>query len=414
MWHCCSYGTHLLDEADVFTRDTGPYGYWVDYRPKEPDMVGFAVEVTGYKNETVIGNVYDVGNYYSHAQYVRENSLIIDSVSLTYANDWGINAGKTITVPRYEYDKDRHRLMSESGNVTAIKYHPWESTKTMADLLKVEKAKYMGMPAGDVHEYLKNLDKKLTALREEPVPNLIFRIYHADYIDPDNSPLMEIIAAMDDADALKQANEICTETTGITLVELNEVSENGDMREVVIVPQTAEMSRPAEITPDPSITAKERNEYGYGYDEILPLNQDRAMELFAQDCAIYLLWNDDTESMVNDLSEITKHDGIFGIERADWINSEQYNEVTAFFNSVDNVQSGRANPDADNMERIIADAPKYGIPECYVKPLRDSFLPKDKAAANETKSPQEKSTKQEEPQKNQKPNKPKKAYRDER
>ena len=321
MWHCCSYGTHILPEDDVFTRSTGAYGYWVDYRPKEPDMMGYAIEVTGYKDDTVVGNVYDVGNYYAHAQYVRENSLVLDAVSLTYSNDWGINAGKTITVPKYEYDNDRHRLMSESGNVTAIKYHPSESVQTMADRLKTEKDKYMGMPIGDTKEHLAQLDKKLVELRGEPTLKETLRIYHADFTDPEISDRMEIIAAKDDADALRQANEICEEIAGVTLVELNEVYDNGDTRGVSIHPQEAE------IMPDPSITVAERNEYGYAYDDMLPLNKDRAMELLMQDNTIYLLWNDNTESMVYDSSEITNHDGIFGIERDDWQKADSYKEM---------------------------------------------------------------------------------------
>ena len=322
MWHCSSYGTHLLSEDEVFIRDTGAYGYWVDYRPKEPDMVGYTIEITGYRDDSVVGNVYDVGNYYSHSQYVRENALVLDAVSLTYANDWGINAGKTITVPKYEYDNDRHRLMSESGRVTAIKYHPSESTQTMADRLKAEKDKYMGMPVGDTKEHLSKLDEKLRELRGEPTPEEILRIYHADFSDPDILERMEIIAAIDDADALRQAKEICAESSGITLVELNEVDESGDTREVSIHTQAAE------IMPDPTITVTERNEYGYDYEGMLPLNQGRAMELYMQNSTVYLLWNDGTESAVHDSSEITNHDGIFGIEREDWHKSNAYKEVT--------------------------------------------------------------------------------------
>jgi hypothetical protein len=170
MWHCSEYGTHILNEDEVFTKDTGAYGYWVTYRPTEPSMVGYVIEVTGCCNdrETVIGNVYEVGDYYSHVQYVKENALILDCVSLTYAPDWGINAGKTITVPRYEYDQDRHRHMSESGNVTKIQYHPWEGVKTMAELLKYEQATRMGMPIGDPQAHIQKIADKMAELRAVP------------------------------------------------------------------------------------------------------------------------------------------------------------------------------------------------------------------------------------------------------
>ena len=241
MWHCCSYGTHILPEDEVFIKSTGSHGYWVDYRPKEPDMVGYAVEVTGYRDETVVGNVYDVGNYYSHTQHVRENSLVLDAVSLTYDDSWGINAGKTISVPRYEYDQDRHRLMSESGRVTAIKYHPSEASRTMAELLKSEKDKYMAMPVGDIKEHLEKLEGKLLELRGESKTKETLRIYHADFSDPEVHERMEIIVAKDDKDALRQADEICGESDSIFLLELSNVNDAGDVQGVEIAAKDIEI-----------------------------------------------------------------------------------------------------------------------------------------------------------------------------
>ena len=72
-------------------------------------MFGYAVEITGRKGHAVIGNAYELGDYYSHSMHVRETALILDSVTLTYSDDWGVNAGKKITVPRYEYDGDHER-----------------------------------------------------------------------------------------------------------------------------------------------------------------------------------------------------------------------------------------------------------------------------------------------------------------
>lgn len=463
MWHCSQYGTHMLSEDEVFIKDTGAHNFWVNYRPNEPSMVGYVIEITGCEGDSIKGNVFDVGNYYNHAQYVRENSTVFGEVSLTYANDWGINAGKTLFLPKYEYDSDRHRLMSESGNVVKIQYHPAESVRKMADILQKEKANHMAMPVGDTQEHLQKLNRKLAELRgvseqtqnevhavpsamavngdvqcfdivvstgdsdypflvgevnavhklgtpehntentaddvfvdfnseeysedrkreiaehfsrlygepkrfDEDLPSMLFnvimapehlikikesdlgillesrdncekfcnsvladkrtqnslKIYHADFYDPEVKERMEIIAAVDDMDAWRQANEICAEGKGIKLLELNEAEENGDMREIYSSPLGGEM--PA---PDHSITEAERYEYGYSYDGMHPLNKDRAMELFMQDCPIYLLWNDDTESMVNDSSEITNHDGIFGIETDDWERSTAYKELIA-------------------------------------------------------------------------------------
>ena len=60
------------------------------------------------------------------------------------------------------------------------------------------------------------------------------RVYHADFTDPEIDERMEIIRARDDADALRQANIICEEAEGIALVELNEIDEDFNSREVEI------------------------------------------------------------------------------------------------------------------------------------------------------------------------------------
>jgi hypothetical protein len=85
----------------------------------------------------------------------------------------------------------------------------------------------------------------------------------------------------------------------------------------------------AKPMPDISIGISEMNAFGYGYDGMLPLRNDRAAELFGKDYPIYLLRSDGTEAMAFNSSEITAHadnGGIFGIEREDWQKSQEYRE----------------------------------------------------------------------------------------
>jgi hypothetical protein len=79
-----------------------------------------------------------------------------------------------------------------------------------------------------------------------------------------------------------------------------------------------------EPMPDPSITPAERDAYGYTAEDMLPLNTDRAAQLFNNDHAVYLLYPDNTEAMAFDAAEIEAHDGIFGVEREDWQKSAEY------------------------------------------------------------------------------------------
>lgn len=73
-----------------------------------------------------------------------------------------------------------------------------------------------------------------------------------------------------------------------------------------------------DIPPDPAISVEARNAYGYTDDAMLPLTKERAMELFERDVPVYLLYGDNTEAMAFGQTEILNHDGIFGIDHADW------------------------------------------------------------------------------------------------
>ena len=81
--------------------------------------------------------------------------------------------------------------------------------------------------------------------------------------------------------------------------------------------------------PDPNISITDRNSYGYLDDEMLPLSKERATELFEQDLAVFLLYEDDTEAMALDREEIDNHSGIFGIQRIDWVALQDYETIKA-------------------------------------------------------------------------------------
>ena len=88
---------------------------------------------------------------------------------------------------------------------------------------------------------------------------------------------------------------------------------------IAIEPPVQENPEPeTDIRPDPAISVEARNAYGYTDDAMLPLTKERAMELFERDVPVYLLYGDNTEAMAFEQTEILNHDGIFGIDRADW------------------------------------------------------------------------------------------------
>ena len=70
--------------------------------------------------------------------------------------------------------------------------------------------------------------------------------------------------------------------------------------------------------PDPMIGLSEMREYGYQWDEMLPLTQEKALELFEHDLPVYLLHTDGTESLAESRERIEEHEGIFGVEKETW------------------------------------------------------------------------------------------------
>ena len=69
------------------------------------------------------------------------------------------------------------------------------------------------------------------------------------------------------------------------------------------------------------IPIAQMEEYGYKFtaeNEMLPLENARATQLAELGADVYRLYEDNSEGLIEDLSEIKEHKGLFGIERAEW------------------------------------------------------------------------------------------------
>ena len=74
--------------------------------------------------------------------------------------------------------------------------------------------------------------------------------------------------------------------------------------------------------PDPSISVKDMQEYGYSWDGMLPLKEEAALHLYdKEDMQIFLLHEDGSESIPDSTEDIKAHaekGGIFGVHKEDW------------------------------------------------------------------------------------------------
>ena len=104
--------------------------------------------------------------------------------------------------------------------------------------------------------------------------------------------------------------------------------------------------------PDPMIGLSEMREYGYTWNEMLPLTQEKALELFDHDLPVYLLHNDGSETTVDDRKQIMEHEGIFGIEKGDWENERKLRSMQA------ELSDNQINKEA---QLLYGSSDKYGI-----------------------------------------------------
>ena len=79
--------------------------------------------------------------------------------------------------------------------------------------------------------------------------------------------------------------------------------------------------------PDGMVGLSQMHEYGYSWDEMLPLTKDRASELFREDVSVYQLHADGSETLVEDRAALQEHDGLFGVEKGDWNAYKEYQSM---------------------------------------------------------------------------------------
>ena len=116
--------------------------------------------------------------------------------------------------------------------------------------------------------------------------------------------------------------------------------------------------------PDTMVGISEMQEYGYTWNEMLPLTKERALELFDHDLPVYLLHEDGSESTVDDRKQIAEHEGMFGIEKGDWQNERKLRLMQ------EQLEDSDANREA---QLLYGNTDKYGIYQLKDNPELDKF-----------------------------------------
>ena len=116
--------------------------------------------------------------------------------------------------------------------------------------------------------------------------------------------------------------------------------------------------------PDSMVGVSEMQEYGYTWNEMFPLTQERAIELFDHDLPVYLLHTDGSETTVSDRKQITEHDGMCGIEKGDWLNERKLQMMQEELSESDSNREAQL---------LYGNTDKYGIYQLKDDPELDKF-----------------------------------------
>ena len=116
--------------------------------------------------------------------------------------------------------------------------------------------------------------------------------------------------------------------------------------------------------PDSMVGVPEMQEYGYTWNEMLPLTQERALKLFDDDLPVYLLHTDGSETTVSDRKQITEHDGMCGIEKGDWLNERKLQMMQEELSESDSNREAQL---------LYGNTDKYGIYQLKDDPELDKF-----------------------------------------
>ena len=141
LWMSRPCGTHCLKEKDVFLRDTSEYNTWTAYETGADEIVAYAIQVNGYEDGVLKGNLYEL-DYASHCAMVKDSAVYIAQVKLhcpdrdvimAYSDDWRQRARE------YDYDyrefiplsPNKHQSLLEKMQKErqAETYYPWDEEK---------------------------------------------------------------------------------------------------------------------------------------------------------------------------------------------------------------------------------------------------------------------------------------------
>lgn len=86
LWMSRTSGTYCFRELDVFLKGTIPHTVWTYYNGYDTEhILSYAVELTGAKNDKVLGNLYEL-DYQAHVRRIDSEAILPDTRILYYSD----------------------------------------------------------------------------------------------------------------------------------------------------------------------------------------------------------------------------------------------------------------------------------------------------------------------------------------
>ncbi len=255
----------------------------------------------------------------------------------------------------YEIDKitnmTREQTLDLAHKLAALDENEWDGN--IQDFMEENGAEYVpiivkdgrnsGMPeffdiAVDLKAEEVSLEKELSGM--EYASSIIHRLEHGKGVfSPDERNLIVNYGyKLDDYEKTKELAEVLA----------YRIENEPANAALTVIDAQAEI----DALPDGMIGLSEMHEYGYTWEEMLPLTKETALELFDRDLAVYQLHKDGSEALIEDKEQITGHDGIFGIEKGDWENERELRSIQ------EELAESSANKEA---QLLYGNTDKYGI-----------------------------------------------------
>ena len=266
----------------------------------------------------------------------------------------------------YEIDKitnmTREQALDLAYKLAALDENEWDGN--IQDFMEENGAEYVpiivkdgrnsGMPeffdiAVDLKAEEVSLEKELSGI--EYAASIVHRIEHGKGVfSPDERNLIVNYGyKLDDYEKTKELAEVLA----------YRIENEPANAALTVIDAQAEI----DALPDGMIGLSEMHEYGYTWEEMLPLTKETALELFDSDLAVYQLHKDGSETLIEDKEQITGHEGIFGIEKSDWENERELRSMQA------ELAESSANKET---QLLYGSSDKYGIYQLKDNPeLRD-------------------------------------------